>query len=997
MSFTIRADGIMDPNGKYPNPLTGQPYSPLYNYYANKTKDGKPDGWTNFQPWKDRIEILKKIHKYNILLAKLPPGTGKTVILPKLLLHYCGYTTPVICTTPRQVTTNGAAEYAAKCLDVPFYLTNETGEDLINPDVKRGEKRYDTGLRIVGYKHGASKGMDNANTKLLFCTDGTLKQKILSGTDTILSKYGGVVIDEAHERSVNIDVVIALLMDIIKVRPDFKVIIMSATIDLNLFKDYCKRIGLGHAYGVYELPDIPPLFERRTVKDSKKMDTGKLVEVVYNRINEIILNPKYPVGDILAFVTSDAETAKVKKRIENNMRNYPVNNKPFAIAFSAQVSDNDKNIAKNKGSLKTLPPSPDAPQGYSRKVIIGTNAVESSVTFGDPLVYVIETGLAYEKIYDAEKYAYVTGKNYVSKASIDQRCGRTGRTCDGWCFQLYTEPQFKEFEEYTAPKIRVEDMTKELLSIISLPMNGNLQKGMEFIDRMIEPRKNYQIAITRAYNNLVNMDFLDAAGNITFLGYVCNQFNKFDLKIAKMVIGGFYLQCPLEMMALGAILQTVRSIDEIFYQPPGMDEDPALERQYIENIKRVKDDRGDHMTLLRLYILWAMSPNPNDFATQNGLNAITLKKIQDAYGDLSAEVNKLMPQISSLNLFSYPGSPTPVQYGGRMEDFMVNGRFQNIGYKFDGEVDYDDSSDDSSSERENDSSSDASDDSDEEEMELNTLSRMPSKSEIDTITNNLAGGMRYSGFNNFNVTNNTNSRAPFQELLERFENEDNYKSIIQNHSGLANLSNKSIAYGGGNIDNDSRATHAIKNANTNSIPKDWKISGGQYTSKTKSRNTNQRKTSQRTSRLTKKQIAMQPVQAMQNGGGDDKEQQKKVERNKKIMEVITLKHLPHKVIMPPADLYDRIYAALYYGYSNNIAATTGSGKKYYVKFSPEKATIAKSVFDYNDKIPTWVIYHEFTIMKTIGRPDEAKLNIVSELNNRDFLFFLDVNEIRKQL
>ena len=131
-------------------------------------------------------------------------------------------------------------------------------------------------------------------------------------------------------------------------------------------------------------------------------------------------------------------------------------------------------------------------------------------------------------IYDAEKYAYVTGKNYVSKASIDQRCGRTGRTCDGWCFQLYTEPQFKEFDDYTAPKIRVEDITKELLSIISLPMNGNLQKGMEFIDRMIEPRKNYQTAITRAYSNLVNMDFLDAAGNITFLGYVCNQFNKFD-------------------------------------------------------------------------------------------------------------------------------------------------------------------------------------------------------------------------------------------------------------------------------------------------------------------------------------------------------------------------------------------------------------------------------------------------------------------------------------
>jgi HrpA-like RNA helicase len=174
-----------------------------------------------------------------------------------------------------------------------------------------------------------------------------------------------------------------------------------------------------------------------------------------------------------------------------------------------------------------------------------------------------------------------------------------------------------------------------------MPMNGNLQKGLEFISRMIEPPKNYQATIYRAYNNLLNMDLIDSAGNVTMLGRICNSFNKFDLKIAKMVIGSFYLQCHYLAIPLGAILQTVMGFDDIFYKPPGMDDDPALERQYEANIRRLKDDRGDHMTLLRLYYFWVNSPDPNAFAEQNGLNIHILRNIQKAEKDLMKE--RLLP------------------------------------------------------------------------------------------------------------------------------------------------------------------------------------------------------------------------------------------------------------------------------------------------------------------------------------------------------------------
>lgn len=498
MSFQIRADGIMDPEGQYPNPLTGQPYSKAYRYMAMEKRkpDGSQDGWVQFATWRDRIDIIKKIHKYNILLVKIPPGTGKTVIIPKLLLHYFGYQKPVLCTGPKQVTVEKAADFAAKCLDVPYYATNEKGDELKNLEQTNGDNRYPTGLRLVGYKHGSEKKMSNASSKLLFTTDGWIKENIIHN-DANLSNFGGVIVDEVHERSVNIDIVIALLMDIIKRRPDFKVIFVSATMDLDLFQEYLKRINLGSSYSIYTLPDnqVAAPFKRTLIKDSKKIDSMQLIDVVYKKINEIILNPQLPIGNILAFVTSDSETGKIKKLIDKNMKIYPINNKPYPIAFSRITPPHDQKLATDKNSLQTIKPTHDAPQGFARKVVIGTNVVESSVTFDDPLTYVIESGLSYEIVYDAKNYCFNTGKFEIAQASIEQRCGRTGRTSNGTCYQLYRQSDFDNLREFAPPKILQEDLTGDFLNIIIMPMNGNLQKGLEFISRMIEPPKNYQASI----------------------------------------------------------------------------------------------------------------------------------------------------------------------------------------------------------------------------------------------------------------------------------------------------------------------------------------------------------------------------------------------------------------------------------------------------------------------------------------------------------------------
>lgn len=867
---------------------------------------------------------------------------------------------------------------------------DERGEYIKNQEVSTNDNKYPTGMRFVGYKHGSEKQMANASTKLLFTTDGWVKMNIL-GNDANLSKYGGVIVDEVHERSVNIDIVIALLMDIIKRRPDFKVIFVSATMDLELFYDYLKRIGLENAYSTYTLPESKAPFKRTLVKDAKRVDSMQLVDTIYRKINDIILNPQLPPGNILAFVTSESEAGKIKKKIDKNMKTYPINNKPFPIAFTRMTNQREQELATSKNSLQTVNPTPDAPQGFARKVIIGTNVVESSVTFDDPIVYVIESGLAFEKIYDAKNYCFKTGKFDIAKASIDQRCGRTGRTCDGTCYQLYRQSDFDKLSEFTPPKILQEDITSDFLNIIIMPMNGNLQRGLEFLTRMIEPTKNYQPAIYRAYNNLLNMDMIDAAGNITPLGKICNSFNKFDLKIAKMIVGSIYLQCSYLAIPLGAILQTVMGFDDIFYRPPGMEDDPALERQYEANIRRLKDDRGDHMTLLRLYYLWTNSPDRAEFAEQNGLNTKILNDIQKAEKDLMKEALNASRNLAGLNLFILPNQNSiqnpKVQSGGGLDDFKP--------LLFDGEVDYEeDEDDDLHSQSGGTSSGEYESDSSDEELDA---IKLPDTSEIDGIIQEMYGGnlSRLSGLEDADSSSINKTRL-LLDISSGAKDAASSTTYFQDYNSNINLYDFTGSYGGGRYNDDSRLFRTNKKGRMQT-----RKNNNQY----QSNNYNRRKkhgTLISSLVFEKKYLegGAKPTKQVKIEKPDDVEVKKRLERNRKIMEVITLKGLPQqKTLSIPSDDINRLHAALYYGYSNNIASYSGSSKKYWVKFSPEKASISKTTFDYNTTNPTpaWVIYHEFSITKIPGRPDDAKLSIVSELKQQDFLTFLDINEIRKQL
>ena len=651
-TFQIRNDGMLDPEGKYPNPINGLPYTKNYKVLAEAK-------WAHLRAYEDRMKILQKIHSKSILLVSLPTGTGKTVVVPRLLYHYYGYEKKIIVTTPRKQTTSAAGEFAALCFDVPLFHVGENGEYITNPAIEKGqENRYPTGNKFISYKHGGSKEYSDKSTKLLFTTDATVKTIITTG-DEDLADYGGIVIDEVHERSVSIDIVIALVMDILNRRKDFKIIFMSATMDLKIFEDYFKKLGQGNNYEIYTVKEAktthPIAFELQDKPLVK--NANKIIDTVYKKIDTLMLelDKSNKGGDILAFVSSDSETNKLKTKINKNISKYSENNRPYVIAMSANTTEDEMNRAKNAGVLKNIKPTKDAPKGYRRKIMIATPMAESSITFSDPLTYVIETGIAYSIHYDADKYCYVFGKNYITQASIKQRCGRTGRTCPGTCIQLYTKKEYDTFPEFSVPEILSEDFTKELLNIMKLPSNEfNITKSLKFIQNMIEPLEKYKSFVKVGFNNIKEMDFIDGSGNITALGYICSEFNTFDIKIAKMIIGGFFFNCIEASIILGAILHTCSSFGEIFKQLSDEDKtDKTKLKAYEDNIKKHIRKEGDHISLLIIYNSFINNNSSFEYSAQNGLDYNILTKIKKAHIELYDTVmtQDIRTRVSMLEKF----------------------------------------------------------------------------------------------------------------------------------------------------------------------------------------------------------------------------------------------------------------------------------------------------------------------------------------------------------
>lgn len=561
--------GILDPKGKNKNPLTNEDYSDNYK------KLGKI--WSKYPAYKDPDKIIQDIKDNQVTLVISGTGSGKTVLFPKYVLHSLKYTSNIAITLPKKMIAKSAAEFSAETLDV-----------------KVGDS--------VGYQYrGSDRSAKSERTKLLYCTDGTMVSRLIS--DPLLSDFDAVIIDEAHERKVNIDFLLYLLRNVLEKRPEFRLVIMSATIDKTLFKKYFdkftfKVVEIG---GKTNYP-IESIFlkNRLNIKNNEYLKKG--VEIIKTLIKDIRdSKSKDSAIGILFFVTSVSETKDICELIS---KAEPDSNVCISV-YSGMHEDQEKLATDNEYFVKEIG------TGSSKiKLVIATNVAESSLTI-EGIKYVIDSGLELSSRYDTVNRVNILEKGLITHAQAKQRMGRTGRTGPGICYHLYLEEDFDSImERFPVPAIRSESITNEILRLLNMEVIGNVSNLKKVLNNFIEPPNDKSVESDLQY--LEKLGAIDKS-SLTELGNAIVDL-QLEPEEAKTVIMSYRLFVFREVIAIIALSQRIKnSISNLFMMPTIDDEEDKsdnksdkkrsefLEKKFDKSKKDFDNIYGDLIALLKIF------------------------------------------------------------------------------------------------------------------------------------------------------------------------------------------------------------------------------------------------------------------------------------------------------------------------------------------------------------------------------------------------------------
>ena len=454
--------GILDPEGLQNNPFTNEPYQNLYDdptkepTKTNGTYKQFGDFWSKLPMYEKREEAINLIYDNSVVLIVSGTGSGKTVLAPKFALHCMNYQGRIAITNPKRVPTKENAEFSAQHMDV-----------------KVGT--------YIGMKYRDSeKGAYSTDCRLIYCTDGWILQ--LLQTDPLLMDLDMVIIDEAHERNVNIDLLLLLLKHLVLKRPSFKLIIMSATINTQIFVDYFPTSQ--YKFAMLDAGQTPN-FAIKTIylnKPINKYDAnGNIIDKNYFDVavdKVVSLLKETDDGDILVFFPNKSDTTDGCSQLSMKLDklNRELGKKIYSASLTSATS---KKSRDGHDEQKMIINAQKYKQNgrFSRKVVFATEVAESSVTI-DGLLYVIDTGLVNKMMYYSDKNMESLERKFVSKASHKQRKGRTGRTAPGTCFCLFTEEEYnKKFPEYTQSPIMNTDLSKYLMTFLA---NQNFVTHIQF-------------------------------------------------------------------------------------------------------------------------------------------------------------------------------------------------------------------------------------------------------------------------------------------------------------------------------------------------------------------------------------------------------------------------------------------------------------------------------------------------------------------------------------
>jgi RNA helicase HrpA len=535
--------------------------------------------------YQQREKILRALAENQVIIVESPTGSGKTTQIP-LILHESGYTRKgtVGVTQPRRIAAVAVSEFIARQI---------------------GEKMPGT----VGYKM-RFEDRTLPSTVIKIMTDGILLQEIKGDRD--LSRYEVIIVDEAHERSLNIDFILGLLKGVLARRSGFRVIVSSATINVEVFSEYfdgCPIVSIDAPMFPVELVYDPP-----EVENSGESMVEKIAQIVGKIMR------KGERGDILIFLQGELAIKECVLMLHEMDREERLEILPLYARLSYE--DQQRVFLGFPGK---------------RKVIVSTNIAETSVTI-DGVVAVIDSGMAKINFYNPKTFTESLMETPVSRASCNQRRGRAGRTAPGVCYRLYSRKDYESRPMYTVEEILRTDLSEVVLRMAELGI-----KEFESFDFLSAPNRE---GIMAAIDTLRLLDALDEDRELTSIGMTMCLFPILP-KHARMIVEA--IKAYPDVLEEVIIAATFLSVNSPFLLPAGEE----LEARKAHHSFR--DPHGDFISYLRIYEAFTRSHNREKFSETNFLDLRVMNEIEN--------VSRQLEEIVS-------AMGVPIGSGGSVDDYL---------------------------------------------------------------------------------------------------------------------------------------------------------------------------------------------------------------------------------------------------------------------------------------------------------------------------------------
>jgi ATP-dependent helicase HrpA len=581
-------------------------------------------------PVSDRAdEIAATIRAHQVVIVCGETGSGKTTQLPKICLAAGrGIEGLIGHTQPRRMAARAVATRIAK------ELNTSLGD-------------------AVGFKvRFTDQTSKNAYIKLM--TDGILLAE--AQKDHLLSDYDTIIVDEAHERSVNIDFLLGLIKQICQVRPELKVIVTSATLDAEKFAQFFESQGKpapiievsGRMYPVSVR--YRPLSE---ALDDDADDEEGMEDAVADTVEELWRGQS---GDILVFLPGEREIRETAEALEQNLKARPYAGQMEILPLYARLSVAEQNKIFSESN--------------GRRIVLATNVAETSLTVPG-IRYVIDTGLARVKRYSLRNKTTLLHIEKISQAAANQRMGRCGRLSEGICVRLYDEEDFNARPQYTEPELLRSSLADVILKMAALKLGR--AEDFSFIDAPA-PR-----AIADGYQLLTELGAMDESGALTKIGRSLSQL-PLDPRVGRIVLMSYEKHCLPEALVIAAALSVPDPRDRPFEKQQAADQAHA----------RFKDPQSDFLSFLSIWRWFSDVMNEKlshrktvDKCRELFLNYLRLREWRDVHQQLLStlkEAGWVWPETFTEKI-------TPPFYQA-LHESLLSGLIANIGVKNDVGDDY---------------------------------------------------------------------------------------------------------------------------------------------------------------------------------------------------------------------------------------------------------------------------------------------------------------------